>query len=66
LQNFKNVGADMARPRAKNLALPIFDFMPPSTLITITTKIVETMGGFLNPPMMESSISAVFEHHKFP
>jgi hypothetical protein len=47
-QNFKNLGGDLVRPRSQNLASPIFDVVPPSTLIRITAEIVKTMGGFLN------------------
>ncbi len=65
-QNFKNLGGNMARPHTRNLALPFFDLAPPSTPITIIAKIVETMGGFPNPPTMELSISAMLEHHKLP
>jgi hypothetical protein len=41
----------------ENLASPIFDFAPPSTLIAIISKCIkigEIMGGFPNPPTMES------------
>jgi hypothetical protein len=44
----------MARPRTKNLALPIFDFAPhPLNADCNHFKIGEFMGGFPNPPMME-------------
>jgi hypothetical protein len=45
---FINSGGVMVRRHFPNLALPIFDVAPPSTLIRITAKIVETMGGFPN------------------
>jgi hypothetical protein len=47
-QTFENSGGDLVRPRSQNLASPISDVAPPSTLIRITAEIVETMGGFPN------------------
>jgi hypothetical protein len=47
-KSLKTSGGDLVRPRSQNLASPIFDAAPPSTLIRITAKIVKTMGGFPN------------------
>ncbi len=46
--------------------LVIFWNHAPSMPILITDKIVETVGGFPNPPTMESLNLAMLEHHNFP
>ncbi len=38
LSKLEILGGDMARPRTQNLALPIFNFAPPSMPIAITPK----------------------------
>jgi hypothetical protein len=66
LQNLKNPGGDMARPRNKNLASPIFDFAPPSTPIRFIAKFVATMGGYLTSRVMDRQIILMLKHHKNP
>jgi hypothetical protein len=61
----------MVRRHFPNLASPIFDVAPPSTLIQITAKNRQDHGRISEPPTMESStmessVSAMLEHHKFP
>jgi hypothetical protein len=56
----------MARPRAKNLASPIFNHAPPLNADCNHFKIGKIMGGFPNPPAMESTILATLKHQKCP
>jgi hypothetical protein len=54
LSKLEILGGDMARPGTQNLALPIFDFAPPLNANRNHPKTGKTMGGFPNPPTMES------------
>jgi hypothetical protein len=66
LQNLENPGGDMARPRNKNLASPIFDFAPSSTPIQFTAEFVATMGGYSTSRVMDRRIILMLKHHKYP
>jgi hypothetical protein len=56
----------MVRPCSQNLALPIFGFAPPLNANCNHPKTGETMGGFPNPPTMESEDRVMLIHHKCP